>query len=179
MNADTRKRLLVVVLLAVMGALWYRALRNPAAPPPGAAGPAAVSRADGAPASREPVIIDLASLDAEPPAPTPAGRNLFRFGRSEPVRAAAPVFVVPAPAPVQPIRTAPAAPALPLRLIGIVQPRASSPRVAVLSDERGVYHGSEGSIIEGQYRILRVDAESVEIAGLDGANRHVLRLPGS
>ena len=64
-------------------------------------------------------------------------------------------------------------------LIGIVEGTSGSERVAVLSDGRGVYHGQAGDIIEGQFRILRVDSESVEMARLDDQGRQVIWLQGA
>jgi hypothetical protein len=52
-------------------------------------------------------------------------------------------------------------------------------RVAVLSDGRGnVFNGREGDIIEGRYRLLKIGAESVELAYADGRGRQVIRLSG-
>ena len=47
---------------------------------------------------------------------------------------------------------------------------------AVLRDDRGVYHGREGDIIEGRYRILKIGAESIELAYVDGRGRQTIRL---
>jgi hypothetical protein len=63
-----------------------------------------------------------------------------------------------------------------LKLIGIVEAQGSSARVAVLSDGLGVYHGYEGDIIEGRFRILTIDSESVEVSRLDNQTRQVIRL---
>jgi hypothetical protein len=70
-------------------------------------------------------------------------------------------------------------PPIPLRFIGIVQKQGDSTKIAVLSDSRGVYHGREGDVIEGRYRIVRVGNESVELVYLDGRGRQVLRLTGA
>ncbi len=52
-------------------------------------------------------------------------------------------------------------------------------RIAVLSDSRGgVFYGREGEIIEGQYRIIKIGVESLEIAYLDGRGRQTLRHTG-
>ena len=69
--------------------------------------------------------------------------------------------------------------AIGLRFIGYWEDPVSKQRVAALSDDRGVYHGSEGDTVEGRYEILRIDAESIEIAYFDGTGRRTIRLSGS
>jgi hypothetical protein len=51
-------------------------------------------------------------------------------------------------------------------------------RLAVLSDGRGVYHGREGDVIEGRYRIVRIGVESIELAYLDGRGRQTIAKTG-
>jgi hypothetical protein len=51
--------------------------------------------------------------------------------------------------------------------------------VAVLSDGRFVYHGREGDIIDGRYRLVSVSPSSVQMEYLDGRGRQTLRLSGS
>ena len=53
-------------------------------------------------------------------------------------------------------------------------------KVAVLSDGRGApVYGKEGDTVLGQYKILRIGAESIEMAYLDGRGRQTIRLSGS
>ena len=68
--------------------------------------------------------------------------------------------------------------AIQLKFIGIVEAPDSVGTVAVLSDGRSVYRGRQGDIIEGRYRIVRIDVESIEIEVLDGGRRRTLRLSG-
>jgi hypothetical protein len=71
-------------------------------------------------------------------------------------------------------------PPIPLRFIGLVDaPGAQSPRLAVLSDGRNVFHGREGDIIDGRYRIVRIGVESIEMSYVDGRGRQTIRLSGS
>jgi hypothetical protein len=52
-------------------------------------------------------------------------------------------------------------------------------RFAILSDGRGnVFHGKEGDIIEGRYRVLSVGTDTVDLSYLDGRGRQTLRLSG-
>ena len=74
----------------------------------------------------------------------------------------------------------PPLPPIPLKFIGIVESPSTRQKIAVLSDGRGTsFHGREGDIIEGRYRILRIGAESIEMAYLDGRGRQTIRLTGS
>ena len=77
--------------------------------------------------------------------------------------------------PIEP----PPPPPIPLKFIGLVnQDDPKVGRVAVLSDSRGVYHGREGDIIEGRYRILKIGVESIDLAYLDGRGRQTIRQTG-
>jgi hypothetical protein len=70
-------------------------------------------------------------------------------------------------------------PPIPLRFIGLIEPVQRSGRVAMLSDGRGaVISGREGDIIEGRYRVLRIGADSLELAYADGRGRQTIRLSG-
>jgi hypothetical protein len=70
-------------------------------------------------------------------------------------------------------------PPIALKFIGVVEPEGPAPRIAVLSDARGVVHGREGEVILGQYRILRIGPDSIDIAHVDGRGRQTIRLNGS
>ena len=72
----------------------------------------------------------------------------------------------------------PSTPPIPFKFIGVLEIPGQSQRVAILSDPRGVYHGREGDIIEGRYRILKIGVESVEMAEVDGRGRQTIRLSG-
>jgi hypothetical protein len=72
----------------------------------------------------------------------------------------------------------PPPPPIGLKFIGIVEALGQAQKIAVLSDGRNVFHGREGDIIEGRYRILRIGAESLEIAYADGRGRQTIRLTG-
>jgi hypothetical protein len=72
----------------------------------------------------------------------------------------------------------PPPPPIPLKFIGIVDGARGVGKLAVLSDGRAVSYGREGETIEGRYRIIRIGAESVEIAYADGRGRQTIRLTG-
>ena len=111
-------------------------------------------------------------------------RDPFRFQvRQAPPRAAAPA---PPPPPSTPVIARPAVPAGPpppppisLLFIGLVDAPSQAGRVAILSDGRGnVVYGKEGDTIEGRYRLLKVSADAVELAYVDGRGRQTVRLAG-
>jgi hypothetical protein len=111
-------------------------------------------------------------------------RDPFRFRPiapppSPPRSAAGPT---PAPRPPEftppPVPTGPPPPPpIPVKFIGLVVLRGE--RVAAFSDTRGnTFHGREGDIIEGRYRVLRISTDSVDLAYLDGRGRQTIRLTG-
>lgn len=123
--------------------------------------------------------VHLRALDDERPKPIPGDRNLFRFRPKPP----APPTSAPPPA-VRNIPSAPAGPPplppIPLKFIGIVEAPAQAKRIAALVDSTGhSYHGREGEIVAGQYRVLKIGVESIEMAYLDGRGRQTIRLTGS
>jgi hypothetical protein len=54
------------------------------------------------------------------------------------------------------------------------------PKIAVFSDGKGLpQYGKEGDIILGQFRIVHIGTESIEMSYLDGRGRQTIRLTGS
>ncbi|MNC87469.1 hypothetical protein D3C83_31970 [compost metagenome] len=71
----------------------------------------------------------------------------------------------------------PPPPPIALKFFGLAVIRGE--RVATFSDDRGnTFHGKEGDIIEGRYRVLRIGTDSVDVAYLDGRGRQTIRLTG-
>lgn len=183
--APDRRRLIVLVgILAALSLIaayqyWPDGLTTGAVLVPGRA---PVERTSPAQVLEAP-DVRLRALNEPRPAPEQeASRDPFRYrARSAPVGQApsrhpvAPEAPPPAEKPAGP----PAVPPIAMRFIGLVEARESSKRVAILSDGRGIYKGQEGDIIEGRYRILRINEESVEMAYLDGRGRQTIRLSGS
>jgi len=198
MGTERRRQLilaaLVVVLLSVIYRLWTATAPAPVAASNRSAGSAAAARSQAAgrggggtgaddPQAIKAPDVHLESLDAERLKPT-TDRNLFRFRPKAP----------PPPPPQQPrptvapnpattVPTAPSGPAPPppitLKFLGIVDSPTRGMKIAALSDGRNTFHGVEGDIIEGRYRILKIGVESIEIAYVDGRGRQTIRLTGS
>ena len=128
--------------------------------------------------------VHLERLEAERPKPGEADRDLFRFKPKPlppPPPAPPPVRVVapPPPVPTGP-PPPPALPPITLKFIGLIGPTPQVPKIAVLSDGKGPpVTGKEGDIILGQFRLIRIGAESLELSYLDGRGRQTIRLSGS
>jgi hypothetical protein len=179
---ERRNQLVLGALAVVMAGVIYRMWPPSTVSAPAASNEVSASRPTQVAAQPKAPAVHLDALQAERPRPADADRNLFRFKtRPAPPR---PVAVPPAPvasaaaAPIGP-PLPPAVPPIALKFIGIVEAPVRTLKVAVLSDQYGVYYGREGETILGQYRILRIGAESLEISYVDGRGRQTIRLNGS
>jgi hypothetical protein len=178
-KASVRHIVLLVALVGVcIAVLAYQYRGTGVATPvgqPQAAQPvpsraaAARDRAESAPGVR------LSELKAERPAPTEGGRNLFRE-KPPPPPPPPKVAPPPPPDPNAPPPPPPPPPPITLRLIGIVQ--GSGRPIAAITDGKDVFYGREGDIIEGRYRIIKVNVESIDIAYVDGRGQRRLGLSG-
>jgi hypothetical protein len=125
----------------------------------------------------------LKELDMERPKPAAGDRNLFRFkSKPLPPPPAPPPQVVSATPPTAPGGPAqpPAPLPIPLKFIGLIGPTAEVPKIAVFSDGKGLpQYGKEGDIILGQFRIVHIGTESIEMSYLDGRGRQTIRMTGS
>jgi len=183
MGAERWRQAALGAVLVVLAIVLYRAVA-PFGTTSGAPASSSNSRARAARAaeSSPPATapdVRLRTLDEERPKPAPGERNLFRFRTPPPPprRAIEPPAVRSAPA--APAGTSPTAP-IPLKFIGIVEAPAQAKRIAALVDSAGyTYHGAEGGIVAGQYRVLKIGIESIEMAYLDGRGRQTIRLTGS
>ncbi len=185
MTARIALTVVAILLCLLGGASTALAQAAPSAAP-------AARRAAGKTAPA-PAVTDV-RLDAlkSKTAPLPASaRNPFRFGQA-PAKVAAPGatgptnprrgFVLAPPtaatAPTGPPPPPPLPPIL-LRFIGLIDAPDRSGRIALLSDGKGgLMNGREGDIIEGRYRVLRVGADSLDLAYADGRGRQTIRLSG-
>lgn len=185
MGTERRTHILLGALVLVLAIVAYRAWPRTSVPPDSASNAreaAPRSARAAAPAITAP-DVHLQELDEEKPKPTSGERNLFRFRPKAPPppppRAAGPEpSVNPRPGPSGPPQPPPPPP-IALKFIGIVEASGQVEKIALLTDGRGVFHGREGDIIEGRYRIVRIGVESIEMAHLDGRGRQTIRLSGS
>jgi hypothetical protein len=186
MEARTLRQLLLlgVLLVALVGVLWWNLGGTSGAGAPARTGRPAT--ATGAPLARgaAPAVEDIAleSLEAPQPEPGESDRNPFRFGGRRSEATEPPPLAGPAgpEGGVQPggVMAPAGPPPIPMRFFGIVEDHGR--KLAALSDGRGnVFYGSEGDIIEGRYRIVRIGVESIELAWVDGRGQQTIRLSGS
>lgn len=183
---------LVAVLLAVATYGAYRSLSNDPGPSvtasPSSNGESKASRrgaatptaAKASGTAAEAPEVHLEALNAGRPIPDRGGRDLFRYRMKPPPPPPPPPRLPVGPEPPPPPPGPPPVPPITLKFIGVVDMPAPGRRVAVLSDGRGSpVYGHEGDTVLGQYRILRIGAESIEMSYLDGRGRQTIRLSGS
>jgi len=184
MAHERRNQMVLGAVVVVLGAAAaYRLWPGTAGSAPAGSSTRGAARTSGRGAQELVPDVHLEALQRERAKPGDVDRNLFRF-ESKPAPPPAPGPVTPRPAePVAPPMPTgppppPPIPPIPFKFIGILEVPGQSRRVAILSDPRGVYHGREGDIIEGRYRILKIGTESVEMAEVDGRGRQTIRLSG-
>ena len=168
----------IAVLAVVMWATW------PSSPAPSASTPQQATGAQ--PGSRTPTPVapvKLGSLSSERQEPADSTRNPFRYQPKappppppRPATTTPPVVDNQPPKPVAPPGPPPPPP-IPLKFIGILE-RANGVKWAVLSDGKTPMHGRDGDIVMGQYRIVKIGTESIEMTYVDGRGRQVIRLTG-
>jgi hypothetical protein len=125
--------------------------------------------------------VHLKSLEEAHAKPGDVERDLFRFKARPAPPPPRPAVASAPPPPVVPSGPPPPPPLPPiaLKFIGVLEP-ANTQKIAVLSDGRGApLYGKEGDTILGQYKILHIGVESIEMAYLDGRGRQTIRLSGS
>src|SRR5262245_6563478 len=184
MRPSRRQQLLLGSLAAVVAVAGYLQWPRAASPVVAGGSERAPVRATSGPGGITAPDVHLEALTAERPAPGDHARNLFKF-RPKPVYIAPPpqaVTYAPPPVP-EPVAVTPAPPPPPppiaLKFIGLLE-SPGAPKVAILSDGRGTpVHGKEGDSVLGQYKILRINADSIEMSYLDGRGRQTIRLSGS
>jgi hypothetical protein len=186
MATERGRQAVAAVLLVVLAVVLYRAW-GPGGADATAGGAGAASNGRGratasraADATRTAPDVHIRALDEERPKPVSSARNLFRF-KPKPPPPPPPSIVAPV---ARPGTTAPSGPAPPppiaLKFIGIVEAPSQQKRIAALVDPTGhAFEGGEGDVVAGQYRILRIGVESIEMSYLDGRGRQTIRLNGS
>jgi hypothetical protein len=183
MQPERRRQIVLAALVVVLALALYRAWPRTAAPTTAASNPRSVARGGQAGEVAVP-DVKLEALEAERAKPEGPNRNLFRFGRAPAAENASPPKPVIAAPPEPTGPTPPRVPAvapIPLRFVGTM--KVGGRMMAVLSDASGLQrdpvYGFEGDTILGQYRLVRVSAESIEMTYLDGRGRQTIRFSGS
>jgi hypothetical protein len=181
-----RPWLLVAFGIAVVlfAATWFWPVNPapPAAGPSNAPRPTTAARSDTA-IDPEALDVRLDALEVSRDFGEGADRNPFRFQpKPEPVRPVdpgPPAPVGPPPPPPGPVGPPPPPPIGDrVKFIGIVE-KEPGLRVAAFSDCRMTTHAAEGGIVFGQYRLVKIQVETVVMEYLDGRGRTTIRLSGA
>jgi hypothetical protein len=183
---DTRRRprmwLLGLLGLALVGLVAYNMWPQGSAAP---TAPASNRARNTRPGPRDPQAIDpedlkdkLDALQAKRPDPGPVDRNPFRF-RPPPAPPAPPkpppVTLPPVGPPPDP--GPPPVPPIPLRFMGTIE--RGGLKLAALTDCKGsTYVGEEGKIVDGRYKLVRIQNESVVMEYPNGTGRLTIRKSG-
>jgi hypothetical protein len=181
MGRERRNQMLGALVVVLGAAAAYRLWPSTAANVPAASSTRGAARTSGGNVQVFAPDVHLEALQRERARPGDVDRNLFRFKeKAAPPPPPAPVTPPPVERPAVPSGPPPPPPAppIPYKFIGILEVPGQARRVAILSDPRGVYHGREGDIIEGRFRILKIGTESIEMAEVDGRGRQTIRLTG-
>lgn len=175
-----RPWLLIALGVAFVALVAYWMWPAAVTPPP--INPAAARRSAARPGeldgqSSEDLDVRLEALQAKRPDPGEVERNPFRFkpppAPPPPAKAIAPP---PAPdVPTQPVT--PQTPPIPLKFMGTVE--GPGIKLAALTDCKGfTYSGREGEPIDGRFRLVRIQTESIVMEYLNGTGRTTIRKSG-
>ena len=126
-----------------------------------------------------PLDVRLEELKQPPPEPGEDGRNPFRFHVKPPPAAPPPAVVKPpeSTGPPPPPPGPPPPPPIPLKFIGTME--QGKTKVAIFSDGRGLpVYAREGELVLGQYRVVRIQLESVVMEYADGKGRQTIPMRG-
>lgn len=179
MQPERRRQIALTVLLVVLAIAIYRAWPETAVAPAGSSNSGEAARA-GQRAEIAPPDVKLEALETDRPKPEGPTRNLFRFGRPPAEPPPPPSAAAAPPRPSLPtVAPPPTVPPIPLKFVGTM--KVGGRLMAVLSDGSGrdPVYGFEGDTVLGQYRLVRVGADSIEMAYLDGRGRQTIRFSGS
>jgi hypothetical protein len=180
MEPERRRQLVLAVLAVVLAIAIYRVWPRPAAPPTAASNARGAAR----PAAGAVVTapdVKLEALQAERPKPHEGStRNLFRFGAAPPpTERPQPEPSAPQAPPRPAIAPGRTVPPIPLKFIATMTVGGRLMAVLAEGSGREPVSGFEGDTVLGQYRIVRIGPESVELTYLDGSGRQTIRFSGS
>jgi hypothetical protein len=173
-----RAFLLIVLGIAVVGLVAYWMWPMPPATPsvPASSRPRTAKPGETEALSPEDLNVRLEALQAKRPELGDVERNPFRFRPlPAPEEPAKQDVVVPTAPPGPP--PAPSIPPIPLRFMGTVE--GPGIKLAALTDCKGfTYAGREGEIVDGRYKLVRIQAESIVMEYANGTGRTTIRKSG-
>lgn len=185
---QVRPRVIVLAALAVAAAAVLVTIWPAGSADRQGSGPGTASGRGPVQQGGDAIVPPSLGLEAmEAPRAAPANRrDLFRFGSAAPAPSGAPGSGraggheggnepdETAEEPAEPAGPPPPA-RIPLRYVGYAETPGTG-KVAALSDGRFTYHGREGDVIEGRWRVVSIGVESLVIERVDGSGRQTLRL---
>jgi hypothetical protein len=176
-----RTWLLVLLAIALVGlvAYWMWPTPVPAPPPQNAqrtrSARSGASTNDGI--SPDDLKVRLDALQAKQVDPSDSERNPFRFKPPPAPPAPKPVTALPTVPPPPTTPPPPVIPPIPLKFMGTVE--GPGVKLAALTDCKGfTYSGREGETIDGRYRLVRIQTESIIIEYVNGTGRSTIRKSG-
>ena len=126
--------------------------------------------------------VRLGALQQPPPEPAGENRNPFRFYVKPPPPPPPPPKPVVAPPPPPkdpnaPPPPPPPPPPIPLKFIGTLE--KGGKKWAIFSDGSNIpRYATEGEIVLGQYKVIRIGVESVVMEYADGKGRQTIPMRG-
>ena len=171
-----RAWLLIALGLVLVGLVAYKMWPDESAamtPPPTQA------RAQGTSPAAPPgdLKVRLDALTVKRPDPGDVERNPFRFRPPPAPPPPPPVTFTPPPPGPPPTPPPPVIPPIPLKFMGTVE--GPGIKLAALTDCKGfTYSGREGETIDGRYKLVRIQTESVVMEYQNGTGRTTIRKSG-
>jgi hypothetical protein len=170
--------LLIALALAAVGLVAWRMWPDEsAAPPPPVQTTIRTPQGGTATVAREDLKVRLEALTAKRADPGDVERNPFRF---RPPPAPPPPKFVPPPKAVNQVPLPPPPPVIPpipLKFMGTVE--GPGIKLAALTDCKGfTYSGREGETIDGRYKLVRIQVETIVMEYLNGSGRTTIRKTG-
>lgn len=143
-------------------------------------GVAPVAAGSPGPPGALPEPVRLAALEPVPDQ-APGRRNPFGFGQAPPPPAppappSMPVRQAPPPTPRPVVPSGP--PPIAVKFLGFAEDPARPGKIVSLGLAGGVVLAREGDVVDGRYRLLKIGAESIVMAYLDGQGQQTIRLSG-
>jgi hypothetical protein len=179
--SERRRQLILLGVLIVAAGVTYWLRMSPAANA-GAPSAATADRVQATGPLPVPDEVHLTRLDDVPVLADP-GRNPFAYGvrPAPPPPPPAPVFSMPTgpvapPRPPEPVGPPP----IPLKLSGMTTPTPGGRVVVTLQDpsSKATFLASEGDVVDGRYRVVKVGTTSVVVSYVDGTGLRTLPLGG-
>jgi len=169
-------KILLFVLAAALGLAALSYLPQGSDPPEGVAAAPASGRPRAARSVFDPESVpDLTHVAARGTADENVGRNVFRFFESPtptprptpiptptPVLPGSPLYVGPMPIQPTPTPTPIVPPAIPYKALGVFGPR-DEPIVSLVEGSR-IINAREGDVIDGRFKVHKINRESVDFA---------------